>query len=68
MLVTGYHIDRRILGIDELEMKELVPRANAGVETFVLEGQREARQGGVEPDGCFEIGCPQLRRDVRYLH
>jgi hypothetical protein len=68
MVVAGHDVDRRILRIDELEMKELRPSANASVEVFVLEGERESGQCRVEADGRRQIGGPQLCYHTRYLH
>jgi hypothetical protein len=56
VLVAGHEVDRRILLIDELEVKQLPARPNARIEVFVLEGQREARQRRVEADGPGEVG------------
>src|SRR5688572_27316671 len=49
-------------------MEQLSAGANARIEILVSEGQREPRQRRVEADGRGEIGGPELRDDVGYLH
>ena len=44
MVVARHDLDRGILCIDELEMRDLRSGANARVEIVVLKGQHEARQ------------------------
>jgi hypothetical protein len=58
VLAAGNEFDRRVRLVGELEVNDLIARAQPGVEVLVLEVEREANSGRVELDGSREVCRP----------
>ena len=68
-VIFGLHPrDRRIRTIRELQVKQLVAGANAGVEVGIAEVQEQADLLGIETNAPVEVAGPELGRDARDEH